>query len=94
MAGGSSSGSGGAGTGGAAIDAGGASTDAGTGLTTSWAQYTVPFADAVGGANRVSGVVQQLGWLTPDANWDFWLDEIQFYKDTPPAIPVGGNSTM
>jgi len=61
-------------------------------LTTSWVQYSVPFADAVGGANRVTGVVQQLGWLTPDANWDFWIDEIQFYKGTPPTTAVGGNS--
>jgi hypothetical protein len=64
-------------------------------LTTDWTQYSVPFSAAVGGkGDRVGAVLQQLGWLTPDANWDFWIDEIQLYKGTPPTTPVGGNSTM
>jgi hypothetical protein len=30
-----------------------------------------------------------LGWLTPDSNWDFSIDEIAFYSGTPPTGPVG-----
>ncbi|HEY2900874.1 MAG TPA: hypothetical protein VGL59_09885 [Polyangia bacterium] len=64
-------------------------------LTADWAQYSVPFSSAIGGTGaRVGAVIQQLGWLTPDSNWDFWLDEIQLYKGTAPTTPVGGNSTM
>jgi hypothetical protein len=63
-------------------------------LTTDWAQYTVPFAMAKGGTGaKVNGRIQELGWLSPDATWDFSLDEIQLYKGTPPVTPVGGNST-
>jgi hypothetical protein len=58
-------------------------------LTTSWAQYAVQFSQAGGGSAKVANVVQELGWLSPDANWDFSLDEIAFYKGTPPAGPVG-----
>jgi hypothetical protein len=58
-------------------------------LTTSWAQYSVPFAEAImGGTARVTTRIQMLGWLSPDANWDFSLDEIQLYKGTPPTGPI------
>jgi hypothetical protein len=58
-------------------------------LSTTWQQYTVTFAQSngTGGAN-VDGVIQELGWLTPDSNWDFYVDEIAFYKGTPPAGAV------
>jgi hypothetical protein len=58
-------------------------------LTTSWAQYSVAFADASGGSAKVKSRIQMLGWLSPDANWDFSLDEIQLYKGTPPTGPIG-----
>ncbi|HEX4404025.1 MAG TPA: hypothetical protein VH560_04305 [Polyangia bacterium] len=62
-------------------------------LTTDWQQYSVPFASALGGTGaKVGSVLQELGWLSPDATWDFWIDEIQLYKGTPPTTPVGGNS--
>ncbi len=57
-------------------------------LTGTWAQYTVAFADAAGGSAKVKNVVQELGFLSPDATWDFSLDEIAFYKGTPPAAPI------
>jgi hypothetical protein len=57
-------------------------------LTADWAQYSVAFADAAGGSAKVTTRLQQLGWLTPDSNWDFSLDEIQLYKGTPPTGPV------
>jgi hypothetical protein len=58
-------------------------------LTTDWQQYSVAFTDAtMGGTARVRKVIQELGWLSPDSNWDFSLDEIQFYKGTPPTGPV------
>ncbi len=60
-------------------------------LTTEWAQYTAPFAMASGGSATVEGVVQELAWLSPDANWDFTLDEIAFYAGTPPTGAVGPN---
>ncbi len=60
-------------------------------LTASWAQYSVAFADASGGSAKVKNRIQMLGWLSPDANWDFSLDEIQLYKGTPPTGPVGGH---
>jgi hypothetical protein len=64
-------------------------------LTTSWAQYSVPFSAAMGGTGaKVEGRIQMLGFLSPDSNWDFSIDEIQLYKGTPPTTPVGGNSTM
>jgi hypothetical protein len=52
-------------------------------LTTTWAQYTVTFAEAAGGSATVKNRLQLLGWLSPDSNWDFSLDEIRFYKGTP-----------
>jgi hypothetical protein len=60
-------------------------------LTTSWAQYSAPFASASGGSAKVGTVIQELAWLSPDANWDFTLDEIAFYSGTPPAGAVGPN---
>jgi hypothetical protein len=56
-------------------------------LTTAWAQYAVTFAEAVAssGARVRNNRIQVLLWLSPDANWDFSLDEIQFYKGTPPT---------
>jgi hypothetical protein len=66
-------------------------------LTTDWQQYSVAFSAAVGAVGgmpvTVGSVIQELGWLSPDSTWDFWLDEIQLYKGTPPTTPVGGNST-
>ncbi len=58
-------------------------------LTTEWAQYMAPFAMATGGSAKVETVIQELAFLSPDSNWDFSLDEIAFYKGTPPAGPVG-----
>jgi hypothetical protein len=57
-------------------------------LTADWAQYSVTFASATAGNAKVQGRIQELGWLSPDSDWDFSLDEIQFYKGTPPATPV------
>ena len=57
-----------------------------------WKQYSVTFAEAAGGSAKVKNVVQQLGWLSPDADWDFSLDEIQFYKGTPPTGPTGARA--
>jgi hypothetical protein len=62
-------------------------------LTAGWAQYAVQFSQAGGGSAKVANVVQELGWLSPDANWDFSLDEIAFYKGTPPSGPVGTGAT-
>jgi hypothetical protein len=60
-------------------------------LTTSWQQYTVKFSDAIIGGADVKNHIQELGWLSPDtADWDFSIDEIAFYKGTPPTGPVGG----
>jgi hypothetical protein len=63
-------------------------------LTTSWAQYTAPFAMAAGGTAKVGSVIQELAWLSPDSTWDFTLDEIAFYNGTPPAGAVGPNPNM
>jgi hypothetical protein len=60
-------------------------------LTTEWAQYSVAFSAAAGGTAKVMGRIQELGWLSPDATWDFSLDEIQFYKGAPPTTPVPTN---
>jgi hypothetical protein len=60
-------------------------------LTTTWAQYTATFASAGGGSAKVGSVLQELAWLSPDANWDFTIDEIAFYAGTPPAGAVGPN---
>jgi hypothetical protein len=59
-------------------------------LTASWTQITVPFAaTATGGSGTaLTGVIQELEWLSLDASWDFYVDEIAFYKGTPPAGPV------
>jgi hypothetical protein len=58
-------------------------------LTSDWAQYTVKFADAAGGSAKVGSVIQEIAWLSPDADWDFSIDEIAFYKGTPPAGAIG-----
>jgi hypothetical protein len=60
-------------------------------LTTQWAQYTAPFANAIGGSAKVGRVIQELAWLSPDSNWDFTLDEVAFYSGMPPAGAVGPN---
>jgi hypothetical protein len=57
-------------------------------LTASWAQYSVTFAEAGMGSAKVGTRLQMLGWLSPDVNWDFSLDEIQLYKGTPPTGPI------
>ncbi len=69
-------------------------------LTTDWKQYTAPFAGATPGTIpggtpiSVGSVIQELGWLSPDVDWDFSLDEIAFYTGTtPPAGPVGNCTT-
>jgi hypothetical protein len=63
-------------------------------LTADWAQYTVPFATATGGTGaKVKGRIQQIGFLSPDSNWDLSIDELQLYKGTAPVTAVGGNST-
>jgi hypothetical protein len=58
-------------------------------LTTAWTQYAIKFSDAGGGSAKVGSLIQELAWLSPDSDWDFSLDEIAFYKGTPPAGPVG-----
>ena len=60
-------------------------------LTSTWAQYTAEFSAATGGTAKVTSVIQELAWLSPDSNWDFTLDEIAFYSGTPPAGAVGPN---
>jgi hypothetical protein len=57
-------------------------------LTAAWTKVTVPFANATGGGTALAGVVQELEWLSLDASWDFYVDEIAFYKGSPPAGPV------
>jgi hypothetical protein len=58
-------------------------------LTTQWAQYAVTFAEATGGSAVVHNRLQLLGWLSPDSNWDFSIDEIRLYKGTPPGADGG-----
>jgi hypothetical protein len=60
-------------------------------LTTTWAQYSVTFAEAVGstGTRVTLNRIQGLLWISQDVNWDFSLDEIQFYKGIPPTGVVG-----
>ena len=63
-------------------------------LSTSWAQYTATFASAGMGSAKVQSVVQELGWLTfsnstTTESWGFSIDEIAFYKGTPPSGAVG-----
>jgi len=70
-------------------------------ITTSWAQYSVKFSEAAGGkypsggANAggsatVMNVIQEIVWITLDQDWDYSIDEIQFFKGTPPTGPAGG----
>jgi hypothetical protein len=58
-------------------------------LTDQWAPYTVKFSEAIAGTAKVNGRIQELLWTTPDKDFDLHLDEIAFYKCTPPAGPVG-----
>jgi hypothetical protein len=59
-------------------------------LTTEWKRYSVTFASAGGGAYGVTTRIQELAWIAPvDADWDFSVDEIAFYKGAPPTGPVG-----
>ena len=58
-------------------------------LTTAWTQYTVKFVDAAGGSAEVRNRIQMLAFLSPEADWDFSIDELAFYKGTPPAGKVG-----
>jgi hypothetical protein len=58
-------------------------------LTDQWAPYTVKFSEAIAGMAKVQGRVQELLWTTPDKDFDFYLDEVGFYKCTAAAGPVG-----
>jgi hypothetical protein len=59
-------------------------------LTTSWAQYTAKFADAAGGSAKVTNnLIQEIVFISADTNWDFSIDEIAYYKGTPPLGAVG-----
>jgi hypothetical protein len=58
-------------------------------LTTAWANYTAKFADAAGGTAKVGNLVQELVFISADTNWDFTIDEIAYYKGTPPLGAVG-----
>ena len=62
-------------------------------LTAQWAQYSVTFAEAlpISGTARVQNRLQIIGWLSPDSNWDFSVDEIRLYKGIPPTGPVRGD---
>ena len=57
-------------------------------LTADWQPYTVTFAEAAGGSAKVKGLIQEIGFLSADAAWDFSLDEIAFYKGTAPVPPI------
>jgi hypothetical protein len=61
-------------------------------LTTQWAQYATAFSEASGGSVPVKNRIQLLAWLSTDSNWDFSIDEIQFYKGTPPTGPLRGDA--
>jgi len=41
----------------------------------------------------VNGKVQQILFLSPDASWDYSLDEIAFYSGTKPTGPVAPPAT-
>lgn len=58
-------------------------------LTSDWALYAVKFSAAAAGSAKVGSQIQELLWLSPDSNWDFSIDEISFYKGTPPTGAVG-----
>ncbi|HEY2903341.1 MAG TPA: hypothetical protein VGL59_22345 [Polyangia bacterium] len=57
-------------------------------LTMDWAQYSVTFAQATGGSAKVMNRIQELAFLGIDPDWDYSIDEIQFYKGTPPTTAV------
>jgi hypothetical protein len=57
-------------------------------LSPSWAHYTADFSAAKGGTATVGSVIQELVFISLDANWDFLLDEISFYRGTPPIGAV------
>ncbi len=59
-------------------------------LTTEWQQYTVTFAEAGMGSAKITKRIQGLAWIAPlDTDWNYSIDEIAFYKGTPPTGPVG-----
>ena len=58
-------------------------------LTTAWARYTAKFADAAGGSAKVANLIQEIVFISPDSNWDFSIDEIAYYKGTPPTGAIG-----
>src|SRR5258708_9897270 len=62
-------------------------------LSTTWKQYSIPFSAAVGGTAKIQGRIQELGWLSPDADWDFSIDEIQVYNGTPPHTAVAATDS-
>jgi hypothetical protein len=60
-------------------------------LSGAWEQYTVRFFDAAGGSAKVKNLIQEIAWVSPDSTWDFSLDEITFYKGTPPPGALGNS---
>jgi hypothetical protein len=58
-------------------------------LTTSWAQYTAKFAAATGGSAKVANLIQEIVFISSDTNWDFSIDEIAYFKGTPPTGAIG-----
>ena len=58
-------------------------------LMTTWKQYTATFAVAGGGSAKVANLIQEIVFISPDSNWDFSIDEIAYFKGTPPTGAIG-----
>jgi hypothetical protein len=58
-------------------------------LSKEWKQYSVKFAEVFNGSAPIRDRVQMLAFTIADAeDWDFSLDEIAWFKGTPPTGPV------
>ena len=58
-------------------------------LSAEWQQFTIPFADLTGSTFEVTGPILGFNIITPDTEWDIWVDEVTFYSGTAPTGPVG-----
>ena len=57
-------------------------------LTADWTHYTVTWDELTGSTFEVTGPILGFNIITPDTEWDIWIDEVTFFSGTAPETPV------
>lgn len=60
-------------------------------LTTSWQRFTIPFNQLTTSPTAYAGRALMFNLVTNDSAWDISIDEVTFYKGTPPVGAISPN---